>query len=319
VTATEEATAFLEQLKALEGRRIGLPQLSPDAVNEPMIRHWCEAIGDTNPIYTDPEAAASSIHGGIVAPPTMLQAWVMRGFRGRRGGNTQDELLGLLDANGFTSVVATDCQQEYTRYLRPGDRLSETRVIESVSEEKHTGLGAGHFVTTLSTYTDQTGEVVGTMRFRILKFKPGTGRVAPSRERPRRPRPAVTPDNAWWFEACRQHKLLIQRCASCGTLRHPTEPMCGVCQSFDWDTVEASGRGRIYSFVINHYPEVPGFDYPLAIGLIELDEGTRLVANLVGVDPDDIAVDMAVELEFVDHDEELSLPAFHPASHPARD
>jgi uncharacterized protein len=316
VTATEQSTAFLEQLKAFEGRQIGPPQSGPDAVNEAMIRHWCEAIGDANPIYTDPDAAAASIHGGIVAPPTMLQAWVMRGFRGGRGRSAQDELMGLLDANGFSSVVATDCQQEYSRYLRPGDQLSETKTIESVSEEKQTALGVGHFVTTLSTYTDQTGEVVGTMKFRVLKFKPGTGRIAAagSRERPKRPRPAVTPDTAWWFEACQQHRLLIQRCASCGTLRHPPEPMCGVCRSLDWDTVEASGRGRVYSFVINHYPQVPAFDYPLAVGLIELEEGTRLIANLIGIDPADISVDLPVEVEFVDHDEGLSLPAFRPAN-----
>ena len=314
MTTVSESTEFLEQLKAFEGRQIGPPELGPDVVNEAMIRHWCDAIGDTNPVYTDPDAAAASAHGGIVAPPTMLQAWVMRRFRGRRAGTAQDELLRVLEGNGFTSVVATDCQQEYRRYLRPGDRLSETKVIESVSEEKKTGLGVGHFVTTLSTYTDQAGEVVGTMRSRILKFKPGARRAGPAGERPLRPRPALTLDNAWWFDACKQHKLLIQRCTSCGTLRHPTEPMCGVCQSLDWDAVEASGRGTVYSFVINHYPQVPAFDYPLAVGLIELEEGTRLVANLTGIDPADISVGMPVEVEFVDHDDDLTLPAFHPTT-----
>jgi uncharacterized OB-fold protein len=242
----------------------------------------------------------------------MLQAWVMRGFRGRRGRTGQDELLALLEGAGFTSVVATDCQQEYRRYLHPGDRLSETKVIESISEEKKTALGAGHFVTTLSTYTDQAGEVVGTMRFRILKFKPAARKAAPSGERPRRPRPALTQDIAWWFDACKQHKLLIQRCTSCGTLRHPPEPICGGCQSPDWDAVEASGRGSVYSFVVNHYPQVPAFDYPLAVGLIELEEGTRLVANLVAADPAEVTVGLPVEVEFVDHDEDLTLPAFHP-------
>ena len=86
-----------------------------------------------------------------------------------------------------------------------------------------------------------------------------------------------------------------------------------MCQSFDWDTVEASGRGHVYSFVVNHYPQVPAFDYPLAVGLIELEEGTRLVANVVGVDPADIAIGLPVEVEFVDFDEDLTLPAFHPA------
>ena len=90
--------------------------------------------------------------------------------------------------------------------------------------------------------------------------------------------------------------------------------MCGVCQSLDWDAVEASGRGTVYSFVINHYPQVPAFDYPLAVGLIELEEGTRLVANLTGIDPADISVGMPVEVEFVDHDDDLTLPAFHPTT-----
>jgi uncharacterized OB-fold protein len=224
--------------------------------------------------------------------------------------------MGLVNNAGFTSVVATNCDQEYVRYLRPGDRLSVTTVIESISEQKQTALGTGHFITTRATYADQNGEVVGTMRFRILKFKPGTGRSAPApaQARPKRPRPAVTQDNAWWFDACRQHRLLIQRCAACGRLRHPTEPACPACQSFDWDTVEASGFGVVYSFVVNHYPQVPAFDYPLAVGLIELEEGTRLVANIVGIDPAEIAVGLPVEVEFVDHDEELTLPAFHPRS-----
>jgi uncharacterized protein len=323
---TSTTTTFMDQLRAFEGREVGPPAPGPDPVNEPMIRHWCEAMGDTNPVYTDEDAAEASVHGGVVAPPTMLQAWCMRGFAPRptEGGNAQDELMQLVERAGFTSVVATNCDQEYVRYLRPGDRLTETKVIETISEEKQTGLGTGHFITTSSTYTDQNGEVVGTMRFRILKFKPGTGRqataaVPPAEARPKRPRPAVTQDNAWWFEACREHRLLIQRCAACGTLRHPTEPACPVCQSFDWDTVEACGRGTVYSFVVNHYPQVPAFDYPLAVGLIELEEGTRLIANVTGIDPADIAIGLPVQVEFVDHDDELTLPAFRPAGPASKD
>jgi uncharacterized OB-fold protein/acyl dehydratase len=276
-----------------------------------MIRHWCDAVGDANPIYTDPAAAASSVHGGIVAPPTMLQAWTMRGVKLRpaTGGSAQDELMRLLDANGFTSVVATNCEQEYRRDVRLGDHLSVSSVIESVSDEKHTALGPGHFVTTRQTFTDQSGEVVATMLFRILKFRPPLSKESP---RPQRPRPAVTDDNAWWFDACRRHSLLIQRCSSCGTLRHPTQPMCGRCRSLEWDTVEASGHGTVYSFVVNHYPQVSAFDYPLVVGLIQLDEGTRLVADIVGIDPADVSVGMAVEVSFADYDDELSLPEFLP-------
>jgi uncharacterized protein len=306
------AEPFLSELRSFEGREVGPPWLAPDAVNAPMIRHWCDAIGDTNPVYTDAVAASASVHGGLVAPPTMLQAWAMRGVRPRSVTVTdqQDDLLRLLDDAGFSSVVATNCEQEYHRYLRPGDQLSETKVIESVSVEKRTALGAGHFVTTVSTYHDQSGQVVGTMRFRILKFKPVP--TEPRGERPMRPRPALNQDNAWWFEACRHRRLLIQRCASCGALRHPAEPMCERCRSWDWDTVDASGHGVIYSFVVIHHPTVPAFDYPLVVGLVELVEGTRLVANIVGIEPGDVSVGMPVEVEFVDHDKDLTLPAFHP-------
>ena len=170
----DAATALDEQLQKL----VAESQISPagaarDPVNQPMIRHWCDAIGDTNPVYTDPEAAAASLHGGIVAPPTMLQAWTMYGLGPRpsaaRGGGGP---MGLLDQAGYTSVVATDCEQEYFRYLQPGDQLSVRSRLESISGEKHTALGDGYFVTNLSTYCDQKGAVVAEMRFRILKFKP---------------------------------------------------------------------------------------------------------------------------------------------------
>jgi uncharacterized OB-fold protein/acyl dehydratase len=317
--ANTDKAAFAARLKEFEGREVGAPEVGPDPVNQPMIRHWVEAVGDENPVYVDPQAAANSVHGQIVAPPVMLQAWVMRGVRPRpsSGGNARDELMRLLDDAGYTSVVATNCEQEYHRYLHLGDHLSTTTTIESVSDEKATALGVGHFVTTRVDYRCDDGELVGTMRFRILKFKPGTGRSAAAeeeteRERPRRPRPALTQDNAFWFEGARQHRLLIQRCKQCGTLRHPPSPMCAECRSYEWDVVDASGRGTVYSFVVNHYPQVPAFDYPLAVGLMELEEGTRLVANVIGIDPGDIRIGMPVEVEWVDHDPDLTLPAFRP-------
>lgn len=304
---------LIDRLREFEGRPVGDPQPAPDEVNQAMIRHWCDAIGDRNPVYTDPQAAQRSVHGGVIAPPTMLQAWIMRGFEGwstpdpaRR--NAQDELLGLLNEAGFTSVVATNCEQDYTRDVRLGDRLSVSSLIEGVSEEKRTALGVGHFVTTRSEYRDADGALVATMRFRILKFRP----AARSEPKPPRPRPAITMDSQFWFDGVADGKLLIQRCASCGTLRHPPGPACGHCRSYEWDTVESSGRGTVHSFVVNHYPQVPAFDYPLPIGLIELEEGTRLVADLIGVDPADIAVGMPVEVEFVAVDDELTLPMFRP-------
>jgi uncharacterized protein len=164
---------LLEELKTFEGYTAATPLIGPDPVNEPMIRHWCEAMGDELPVYTDEAGAAASVHKGIIAPPTMLQAWVMVGLhRPSEGDNRYGALLALLDRHGYSSVVATNCEQEYLRELRPGDRVSVTSVIEHISEEKRTALGAGHFVTSLMRFHDEQGEVVGTQRWRILKFKP---------------------------------------------------------------------------------------------------------------------------------------------------
>jgi hypothetical protein len=171
---------LLAKLKAYEGKVIGPPQPAPDPVNQPMIRHWVEAIGDENPVYVSRDEARAAGFPDVIAPPVSLQAWVMRGVRPRprTGGNARDELMHVLDEGGFTSVVATNCEQEYHRSLHLGDHLSATTVIESVSDEKATALGVGHFVTTRVEYRTDDGELVGTMRFRILKFKPGTGRSA---------------------------------------------------------------------------------------------------------------------------------------------
>src|SRR5207253_6773700 len=89
-----EMSDLLTQLKAFEGQEVGPPEVGADPVNIPMIRHWCEAVGDDNPVYLDEEAAKNSVHGQVIAPPTMLQAWVMRGVRPRpaTGGNARDEL-----------------------------------------------------------------------------------------------------------------------------------------------------------------------------------------------------------------------------------
>ncbi|MEX0666455.1 MAG: bifunctional MaoC family dehydratase N-terminal/OB-fold nucleic acid binding domain-containing protein [Acidimicrobiia bacterium] len=311
--------SFLAKLKEFEGREVGT-QDGADEVNQAMIRHWVEAMGDQNPVYTEPDVAAKTVHGQVIAPAVMLQAWVMRGIAPRPSANpsAQDDLMALVESEGFTSVVATNCEQEYDRMLHLGDHLRNRTVIDSVSEEKATGLGVGHFITTRVEYETLDGEPVGRQMFRILKFRPGTGRQAAKAEpeqhdRPKRPRPAITLDNKFWFDAATEHRLVIQRCSGCGVLRHPPRPRCDKCGSYEWDAVEAGGRGTVYSFVVNHYPQVPAFDYPLAVGLIELEEGTRLVANIVGIEPADVTIGMSVEVEWVEHDPDLTLPAFHPA------
>ncbi|WP_433571821.1 bifunctional MaoC family dehydratase N-terminal/OB-fold nucleic acid binding domain-containing protein [Streptomyces sp. CA-251247] len=294
-----------ERLKAYEGRATTTGGAGKDLVNEPMIRHWCEAMGDTNPAYRGPDA---------VAPPTMLQAWTMGGLSGHTAHSTvHDELFGLLDDAGYTSIVATDCEQEYLRPLRPGDRITFDGAIDSVSQRKTTKLGTGHFITTRMDVR-ANGELAGTHRFRILKYAP-----AARKPKGRRPRPVINRDNAGFWEGVAEHRLLIQRCTGCDTLRFPWLPGCHACGSDRWDTVEASGAGTVYSYVVMHHPVFPGFAAPdqhgeetgpYAVGLIELAEGVRMVSNVTGVPYDKVRIGMPVELEFLRVDEELELPVF---------
>ncbi|MCT9090477.1 OB-fold domain-containing protein [Streptomyces sp. ASQP_92] len=328
-----EEAEFAGRLKKFEGRPAATGGVGKDLVNAPMIRHWCEAMGDTHPAYTGPDA---------IAPPTMLQAWTMGGLSGHGDGTGRatgyDELFELLDGAGFTSVVATDCEQEYLRDLRPGDRVTYDAVIETVSERKTTKLGTGHFVTTRMD-VHANGVLAGMHRFRILKYAPAQassdaadivrvgsssqgqpsssrGRAAPepgaggTAARVLRPRPVVNRDNAGFWAGVAEHRLLIQRCDDCAELRFPWLPGCHACGSGRWDTVEASGDGRVYSYVVMHHPPFPAFDPPYAVGLIELAEGVRIISNVVGVAPDAVRIGMPVRLEFLRADHELELPVF---------
>ncbi|WP_342786968.1 bifunctional MaoC family dehydratase N-terminal/OB-fold nucleic acid binding domain-containing protein [Streptomyces tailanensis] len=290
------------RLKAYEGRAAVLGGHGKDPVNAPMIRHWCEALGDTNPAYTGPDA---------IAPPTMLQVWTMGGLSGHATARSPvyEELLSLLDDAGCTSVVATDCEQEYLRELRPGDEITFDSVIESVSERKTTKLGTGYFVTTrMDVRVGDEGEIVGTHRFRIFKYAPATTKK--TEPKPQRPRPVVNRDNAGFWEGVERHELLIQRCADCATLRFPWLPGCHACGSPEWDTVRASGEGVVHSYVVMHHPPFPAFEPPYAVGLVELAEGVRIVSDVVGVPYDKVRIGMAVRLEFIRYDAELVLPVF---------
>ncbi|MFI1149507.1 bifunctional MaoC family dehydratase N-terminal/OB-fold nucleic acid binding domain-containing protein [Streptomyces sp. NPDC020817] len=303
----EEAARFHALLKTFEGRPAATAGRGKDPVNQPMIRHWCEAMGDADPAYTGPDA---------IAPPTMLQAWTMGGLSGHGDrSSAYDELLALLDGAGCTSVVATDCEQEYLRPLRPGDTITYDAVIESVSPRKTTKLGTGHFVTTCMDVRAD-GEPAGTHRFRILKYAP-----APREKKPaaRRPRPVVNRDNQGFWDGVADRELLIQRCTACATLRFPWLPGCNACASLDWDTVEASGAGTVFSYVVMHHPPFPAFTAhedpaaaggPYAVALVELAEGVRMVSNITGVPYDKVRIGMPVQLEFLRVDEDLELPVF---------
>ena len=181
---TDSDTELHSKLRALVDQHTGgsaKPSVAPDPVNQPMIRHWAHALDDMNPVYLDPEFAAASRFGGIVSSPVMLQTWTMPAPKlegiGDRGGapiESTTNPTAFLDEAGYTSTVATNSEFEIERYPRLGDVVSATAVYESVSDEKKTALGTGFFLTWLTTYVDQNGEVLGRQRFRVLRFRPAS-------------------------------------------------------------------------------------------------------------------------------------------------
>src|SRR5438128_1885639 len=107
------------------------------------------------------------------------------------------------------------------------------------------------------------------------------------------------PDDAFFWDAAGEGRLVIQRCGDCGRLRHPPAPMCGACGSLEWDTAEASGRGRVYSWMLSQHPNRPD-DEPSIVVLVELVEGVRLVSNLVDPPHPGPYDDLPVVVEFRD-------------------
>jgi uncharacterized protein len=291
-------------------------QPARDPVNLPMINNWVEAIGDANPVYTDAEFAARSLHRGLVAPPAMAQVWTMRGLHPPRD---RDDPLGLmiavLDEAGFTSVVATNCEQEYHRYLRHGERVAVTASLVDVAGPKRTSLGEGWFVTTRNTWYVGR-EAVASMIWRILKFRPPVPQAPTSANPAPGPqatdvlRPVISRDTAFFWDGTAAGELRIQRCGECGALRHPPGPMCPACGAAKPGYVVAAGTGEVYSYVVQHHPPVPGKKLPIVVALVQLPEGVRMVGELLGVAPERVRIGLPVRAEFVRVDDALTLPGW---------
>jgi len=318
MTTDDAGPAILQAAELIAAAGQSPPRLAPDPVNLPMIRHWTQAMGDGNPVYTDAAAAAASVHGGLVAPPAMVQVWTMRGLHPAPDAGDGDDPLRLmtavLDDAGFTSVVATNSEQEYYRYLRPGEQVTVRSSLEGVTGPKRTSLGEGWFVTTRSTWY-VGDEAVAAMRFRVLKYRGGrspglTQRPGPPEAAADVLRPVVTPDTEFFWDGTARGELRIQRCGECGALRHPPGPMCPDCGAGRPGYVVAAGTGEVYSYVVHHHPPVPGRQVPFVVALVQLTEGVRMVGELLGADPERVRIGMPVRAGFVRVDGELTLPAW---------
>jgi uncharacterized OB-fold protein len=283
------------------------PRLARDPVNRPMIRNWLEAIGDPG----TPESSRT-------APPAMIQVWTMPGLRGARADDDPlATMTALLDEAGYTSVVATNCDQAYYRYVRLGEQLAVSARLVGVTGPKRTALGEGWFVTTRSTWTSG-GEPVATMDFRILKFRPVPRKLPQGGVTPSAPtgvmRPVVSPDTEFFWAGTAAGELRFQHCEGCGALRHPPGPMCPSCGTMSAGYVVAAGTGEVYSYVVHHHPPVPGKKLPVVIALVQLPEGVRMTGELLGTGPDQVRIGLPVRAEFVKVDDGLTLPAWRAMS-----
>ena len=124
-------------------------------------------------------------------------------------------------------------------------------------------------------------------------------------------RPQVTSDTAFFWAGTAVGELRIQRCASCGVLRHPPGPMCPACgEPSGGGYVVAAGTGEVFSYVVHHHPAVPGKKLPMVVALVQLPEGVRMVGEMPGVRPDQVRIGLPVHATFVRVDEDLTLPAW---------
>ncbi len=273
-----------------------------DPVNLPMIRHWAEALGDSNPRWTPgPDTEA---------PPAMAQVWTMYGLNPERmPGDPLPDTMRVLDDAGFTSVLGTNCDQTYARTLRPGEEVSISTRLADVTGPKLTGVGEGYFITTKSTWS-VGDEEVATMTFRVLKFKPGTGRATVDKSKSTRP--MIGQDTAFFWDGTAASELRIQKCNVCGELRHPPGPVCPSCHAMDRGYVVASGKGRVHSFLVHHAPVVPGKKLPLTLALVDLEEGVRMIGEVSG----EVAIGDPVEVWFDPIDDAVTLAKWRPSGTP---
>ena len=127
---------------------------------------------------------------------------------------------------------------------------------------------------------------------------------------PARARPKPTPETQHFWDGTLAGELRLQRCDACANVYFPPRPFCPACASRKVSVFKASGKAKLYSYVINHRPAAPGFTPPYAIAVVELDEGPRMMSNIVETDPAELRVDLPVTVVFDAVNDDIQLPRF---------
>jgi len=130
-----------------------------------------------------------------------------------------------------------------------------------------------------------------------------------------KPLPALDGLTKEFYNWCRRGDLRFQRCSACQAWRHVPRPMCAACGSFEWTWQRSSGRGTVFSWTVAERPMHPAFqnDAPYAPVVIEMEEGVRLVSEMLDCSPDELEIGMPVELVFDHVTPEITLPKFRRA------
>jgi uncharacterized OB-fold protein len=131
----------------------------------------------------------------------------------------------------------------------------------------------------------------------------------------KKPLPVPSVESKPYWDGLRAHRLLMQRCNDCRQYWFPPASRCPNCLSADFSWTAMSGRGKVFSFVVYHRVYHPGFanEVPYTVALVELDEGPRMISNIVGIAPDQVACEMPVEVVYEDIEGIATLPKFTPA------
>jgi len=131
----------------------------------------------------------------------------------------------------------------------------------------------------------------------------------------KRPLPHPTPETQHFWDGTRNGQLLVQRCDACSEAYFPPRPFCPACGGQDVTVEEASGRGTLYSYLINHTGH-PGIEGPYSIAVVQLDIGVRMMSNIVNCDqtPEALVIDMPVEVVYESFSDEITLPFFQPST-----
>jgi hypothetical protein len=131
------------------------------------------------------------------------------------------------------------------------------------------------------------------------------------------PAPGVNPETKEFWDATTRGRLLLKRCLDCGSVIWYPRAICPECASLRTEWFESSGRGRLYSYTVNHRGQAAyAAAEPYVLAYVQLDEGPRMMTNVVGADAADLAVGLPVEVEFHDTGEGAALPRFRPAARP---